>query len=447
MVTNGVSVTNLPKTINQFFDPAVEFLELAETDNGITSWKIYGPDANGIYGGLNGIGGLDAVCTFGQYASPIFGDVRGNGYAVYQQFSLNWYPSRVTGYGAVPNYRPLSLGNGAELAQASAWHGRWADITGYIWNGARTINPIAGNWLSADPRGHASDPGLDTLCGYADPINAVDADGRITTPFAGMADRDNPASSSYQPTYSGPSISAVSPQSSSYDSAFRVGDAAGSFADGIFNMALSATLYNDITVDPGSGTPEAQYQNAMANVALRNFGSPIAQTGVYNPNSSGGVVGTVIADVAPIATTFYGGMRTTTGGTSPAAAPFPEFDYLFAGLDNSGSLPRTITLNSTAYPASAANLQEAGAINTPLPVNRAAAAANRAAALRGLPKIPGYDLDESPPAMFRNPEDPVIVRPIAPADNRGSGASLGNQASGVPDGEYIIIQLEQNGQN
>jgi hypothetical protein len=56
-------------------------------------------------------------------------------------------------------------------------------------------------------------------------------------------------------------------------------------------------------------------------------------------------------------------------------------------------------------------------------------------------------LDEAPPAMFRNPGDPVIVRPTPPGDNRGAGASLGNQARPVPNGGQVIIVIQRSGGN
>jgi YD repeat-containing protein len=130
METNGVSVSTLPQIINQYYDPGVQFLELAVAVNGVLTSKYYGPDANGVYGGMSGVGGLEAVSASPQAPSAIVSDIRGNGYAFYSvaQGSLVWYSSRVTGYGAVPGFRPLSLGDGAGPAAASAWRGKWADI-------------------------------------------------------------------------------------------------------------------------------------------------------------------------------------------------------------------------------------------------------------------------------------------------------------------------------
>lgn len=85
-------------------------------------------------------------------------------------------------------------------------------------------------------------------------------------------------------------------------------------------------------------------------------------------------------------------------------------------------------------------------MDVPLTVNREMIDANRASALEGLPKIPGYDLDEAPPAMFRKPGDQVIGRPTPVGDNRGAGASLGIQARPVSDGGQVIIQIKLKGQ-
>ena len=183
-ITNGVALTSQPKTISQYFDPNVKFLELGETDSGVTTWKYYGPDVNGVYGGMQGVGGLEAVVNGPREASAVVSDIRGNGYAIYNltQASLTWYSSRVTAYGAVEGYSPLPLADGAKVAAASAWRGKWADITGLICLGARYYDPIAGNWLGADPLGHDADPSLYAFCG-GDPINSFDPDGRIATRF------------------------------------------------------------------------------------------------------------------------------------------------------------------------------------------------------------------------------------------------------------------------
>jgi RHS repeat-associated protein len=180
--SNSASV-GLPIVIDSFFDPSVEFLELGVGVGNVasysTTWKLYGPDLNGQYGGLNGAGGLDAVMPQSMTLNPTISDSRGNVLAVVTNGVVSWNPSRPTGYGAVPGYRPLPLGAGANLGQAAVWREHWSDISGYVWLGARYYDPVAGAFLSSDPVWNGRDPNYYTFCG-GDPINYTDPDGRCT---------------------------------------------------------------------------------------------------------------------------------------------------------------------------------------------------------------------------------------------------------------------------
>jgi RHS repeat-associated protein len=178
-VTNGVAFTSTPTTINSYFDPQVEFLELGVSYGNTTEWKLCGPDLNGLYGGMNGTGGFDAVSPYLNLFEPTISDFRGNILGVVtNSAAVSWNPSRPTGYGAVPDYRPAPLANGANIAQASAWRGRWSDITGYNQIGLRPYDPVAGRWLTFDSVANERDPNYFSFAG-GDPINAFDADGRI----------------------------------------------------------------------------------------------------------------------------------------------------------------------------------------------------------------------------------------------------------------------------
>jgi RHS repeat-associated protein len=179
LVTNGVAFTSTPTTINSYFDPQVEFLELGVSYGNTTEWKLCGPDLNGLYGGMNGTGGFDAVSPYLNLFEPTISDFRGNILGVVtNSAAVSWNPSRPTGYGAVPDYRPAPLANGANIAQASAWRGRWSDITGYNQIGLRPYDPVAGRWLTFDSVANERDPNYFSFAG-GDPINAFDADGRI----------------------------------------------------------------------------------------------------------------------------------------------------------------------------------------------------------------------------------------------------------------------------
>jgi RHS repeat-associated protein len=180
VVTNGIVTGDLPeKTITSLYDPMAEFLEIGVVvDYADYALKLYGPDLNGRYGGLNGVGGFEAISTDLGLLEPTISDSRGNILALYNPSKgLAWSPSRPTGYGAVPGYRPVPFADGADLAQAAAWRGRSPDITGYVYLGARYYNPESGSFLSCDPLWNALDPNYYTFCG-ADPINGFDSDGR-----------------------------------------------------------------------------------------------------------------------------------------------------------------------------------------------------------------------------------------------------------------------------
>lgn len=77
-----------------------------------------------------------------------------------------------------------------------------------------------------------------------------------------------------------------------------------------------------------------------------------------------------------------------------------------------------------------------------LTIARDAAPANRAAATGGLQKVPGKQLDEYPPAMFKEGGAGASVRPIKPSDNMSTGACLGNACRGLPNGAKIRIKVK-----
>jgi RHS repeat-associated protein len=176
-VMTGGNIGITPQTIYQYYDPNVEFLELGVSVNNQTTWKLYGPDLNGKYGGLNGTGGLDGVSPYLNEFNPVISDCRGNILAEVTNGVVSWNSARPTGYGFVPGYQPIALGHGADLTQACAWRGRWMDATGYYQIGLRPYDPVAGNWLSYDSVFDQHNPnGLSAFGG--DPINYFDSDGR-----------------------------------------------------------------------------------------------------------------------------------------------------------------------------------------------------------------------------------------------------------------------------
>lgn len=181
IVTNSIALTGQSVVIDRTFDPEYEFLEMAVTENGKTTWKLMGPDMDGRYGSQNGTGGFEAIVPGPELFCPIISDGFGNLHAVYDQThgSLMWYLSRLTGYGAVAGYRPVPLGHaGVDLGSKYAWRNRAQSSIGYIWMGATWLKPDLGETLSFDPYGYASsDTGHTPFRG--NPWAMWDADGRL----------------------------------------------------------------------------------------------------------------------------------------------------------------------------------------------------------------------------------------------------------------------------
>jgi filamentous hemagglutinin len=77
-----------------------------------------------------------------------------------------------------------------------------------------------------------------------------------------------------------------------------------------------------------------------------------------------------------------------------------------------------------------------------LTIDRAGAPANRQESIGGLDKVPGQQLDEYPPAMFKEGGAGASVRPINSRDNMSAGACIGNSCRGLADGERVRIKVE-----
>ncbi|MBP7826889.1 MAG: hypothetical protein KA236_10105 [Verrucomicrobia bacterium] len=174
-VTNGVALSAQPRTLVHSYDPAVEFLEIGVAVNGVTTWKNYGPDLDGRYGGQMGLGGLESLATGSTIVGIVqdgFGNVLGR-----SSGTVTWNAARSSLYGPVEGYPALSLSVGPLTSEHLAWRGKWRDETGLFYWGARPYDPARRNFLSVDPLGHGSDPGL-----YAafngNPAVYWDADGR-----------------------------------------------------------------------------------------------------------------------------------------------------------------------------------------------------------------------------------------------------------------------------
>ena len=155
----------------------VEFEEVAVAVNGQRVWKVLGPDLNERYGGVQGVGGIEAtIVEIGGQTTPVLNDYWGNVLATIVSGQANWSPIRVSGYGPVGAQAPV-LSPSVALAQTLIWRSREMDPSGLYYMGARYYDPLAGHFLSPDPLGHAASADLYSAFN-GDPINHFDPDGR-----------------------------------------------------------------------------------------------------------------------------------------------------------------------------------------------------------------------------------------------------------------------------
>lgn len=108
--------------------------------------------------------------------------------------------------------------------------------------------------------------------------------------------------------------------------------------------------------------------------------------------------------------------------------------------------PRDILISRSRYPESAAHIEHAQRMGQPtvLTLDKARATPHRTASLKFIKRKPdrliaGKDRDEYPPAFVREGGFNSNVRFIKSGDNRGSGAAMGRQVQGLPDGARIRI--------
>ena len=139
--------------VDSYFDPQVKFLEAGVAENGIFTMKTHGPDLNGTYGGMQGIGGIESLYLAGDLHSTvviqnIFGDAVAAGV---KEGTVTLNPARFDAFGSVPGYQTPAFSSDFALEQTL---GRWCkrtDETGLIYYGNRYYDPVAGRFISHDP--------------------------------------------------------------------------------------------------------------------------------------------------------------------------------------------------------------------------------------------------------------------------------------------------------
>ena len=186
-VTGHIATYTQAKDTKSYFDPEVAYLEIGVRRWGYgltdeTLWKFYGPDLSDAYGGLQGIGGLEAVWneatgelwqTLNDSVGDLVSHMRWNG----SSYTHTAITTEVTSYG--PSNTDAAAGsawattNSTKLIDATFWRGYRIDPTGLYWMGARYYDPQGGRFISPDPLGHAASEDLYSYAG-GDPVNYVD---------------------------------------------------------------------------------------------------------------------------------------------------------------------------------------------------------------------------------------------------------------------------------
>ena len=100
-----------------------------------------------------------------------------------------------------------------------------------------------------------------------------------------------------------------------------------------------------------------------------------------------------------------------------------------------------VKISKSKYPQTAQHILDAIAAGHPevLTIDREARDSNRREAQKGLEKSGELDWDEYPPAMFAEGGNGASVRAISIHDNRGAGASMGNQLRHYKNGTKVRI--------
>ena len=233
--------------IDSWYDPQVEFQEVAVTLNGERTWKVHGPDLNGVYGSLMGVGGLEATIRERDgYSVGVISDGLGNCVGTVVNGQFRPATTVLSSYGPLQGFDAPKLSVNVPLAEATLWRSKRIDPTGFYYFGARYLDPVAGKWLSPDPLGHSVSLSLYDYCAN-DPVNCVDPDGR-------QAWQITPVQAWYDPSVRN---MINSPE---YQRGFQIGMAQGAWLGTKLTIAVGVGIYTGGAAAPllanlGASTP------------------------------------------------------------------------------------------------------------------------------------------------------------------------------------------------
>ena len=143
--------------------------------------------------------------------------------------------------------------------------------------------------------------------------------------------------------------------------------------------------------------------------------------------------------ISPDPIGLSGGTNLHSYGTNPVSWIDP---WGWCG-EAEGASPKEIPISRAKYGEAADHIADAQAAGHPdvLTVARDGASANRKASIGGMEKVPNKQLDEYPPAMFKEGGEGASVRAIDPGNNMGAGACIGNACRGLADGAKVKVKV------
>lgn len=102
-----------------------------------------------------------------------------------------------------------------------------------------------------------------------------------------------------------------------------------------------------------------------------------------------------------------------------------------------------IQISRSRLGEAAQHIADAQAAGQPrvLTIDRHGARARRRVATAGHPTSSEVDLDEYPPAVFKEGGHGASIRPINISDNRAAGATIRHQIQSLPDGTEVILEV------
>jgi RHS repeat-associated protein len=308
----------------------------------------------------------------------------------------------VTWTGSYEGYGTRTEETGTNLDRQRA-NTKEEDPTGLLNEGFRYRDLETGTWLSRDPAGFVDGPNLYAYV-QQNPWTKFDPLGLHWQSFSSL-----------------PSTQSLGPDFARAERDAQRDGAAGIVGGAMKMVAKTANTFLTKVLRGGGGDATIAHMNGRIDAGIdRHMGDAFgADTGSLNYRVGSG--GTEFGSAMVIAALVKSSSQKDT---------------------NTQTDPKIIKINGDKYPESAKHLEDAGAVDVPLTVDRAGRDARRKAALKEHDTVAGMDRDEAPPAVFL--EGSQSVRPIPSSDNRGSGASMGNQIKDVKDGEKAVITIQRS---